>query len=89
MPVYSVKVPNGEIYQINAPEGASEDDILGFAQASYAEKTSGATSAVSEPPEDPYADDSAFDFSGERTLGGLIFEGNKAPCDAFKHCLPV
>ena len=33
MPVYSVKVPNGEIYQINAPEGASEDDILGFAQA--------------------------------------------------------
>jgi len=28
--------------------------------------------------EDPYADDSAFDFSGERTLAGRILEGNKA-----------
>lgn len=83
MPVYSVKVPNGEIYQINAPEGASEDDILGFAQASYAEKTSGATSAVSEPPQDPYANDSAFDFSGERNIFGAVKEAAKAPSRGF------
>ena len=71
MPVYRITSPDGNTYEVTAPEGATEQDVLAYAQQNY-------SSASAATPEDPYADDSAFDFSGERTLGGLIFEGNKA-----------
>lgn len=35
MALHKVKTPDGQILTINAPDGASEEDILGFAQSQY------------------------------------------------------
>jgi hypothetical protein len=35
MPIYSVEAPNGKIYDIEAPEGASEKSIFAFAQQAF------------------------------------------------------
>ena len=71
MPVYRITSPDGNTYEVTAPEGATEQDVLAYAQQNY-------SSASAATPEDPYANDSAWDFSGERTLAGRFLEGNKA-----------
>lgn len=35
MPIYNVETPDGNILKIEGPEGASEDQLLGFAAAQY------------------------------------------------------
>lgn len=35
MPIYSVEAPNGKIYDVEAPEGASQKSILAFANQAY------------------------------------------------------
>jgi hypothetical protein len=35
MPIYSVQAPNGKIYDIEAPENASQSSILAYAQQAY------------------------------------------------------
>jgi hypothetical protein len=35
MPIFSVEAPNGKIYDIEGPEGASEEDIFSFANRAY------------------------------------------------------
>src|SRR3990167_2866021 len=35
MPKYRITAPDGKSYEINAPEGASESDVLAYAQANY------------------------------------------------------
>lgn len=39
MPIYSVEAPNGKIYDIEAPKGTSERDIIAFAQKAYLDDT--------------------------------------------------
>lgn len=36
MPVYEVKGPDGATYEVNAPKGASEADVLAYAKAQFA-----------------------------------------------------
>jgi hypothetical protein len=54
MPIYSVKAPDGQIYDIRGPENATEDQILAAARAEYLrsrpapkEETTGFTAAAS------------------------------------------
>lgn len=39
MPIAEVQLPNGKIAEVEFPQGASHDDILGFAMQSYSEPT--------------------------------------------------
>lgn len=32
MPIYTIKAPNGKIYEVSAPEGASQEDVYGYVQ---------------------------------------------------------
>lgn len=54
MPIYSVKAPDGQIYEVRGPENATEDQILAAARAEYLrsrpapkEETTGFTAAAS------------------------------------------
>lgn len=60
MPVYRITAPDGQSYEVTAPEGATEQDVLSYAQANY-------TSAAPAPEPEQ---DSAWDFSGDRTIFG-------------------
>ena len=35
MPSYEVKSPDGDTYQITAPEGATEDDAMSYAKINF------------------------------------------------------
>jgi len=35
MPTYDVTAPDGKVYEITAPEGASQEDVLAYAQSMY------------------------------------------------------
>ena len=35
MPKYRIKSPDGQTYEVNAPEGASEQEIIDFAQTQF------------------------------------------------------
>ena len=35
MPSYDVTAPDGKVYEITAPEGASQDEVLAYAQKMY------------------------------------------------------
>jgi hypothetical protein len=37
MPAYDVTAPDGRVFEVNAPEGASEQDILAYAQRMFSE----------------------------------------------------
>jgi hypothetical protein len=59
----------------------SEDSVPVSAGGNWWDKydpEAAASPVVQQPEVDPYADDSAWDFSGERTFGGRMLEGNKA-----------
>jgi len=36
MEVFEINSPNGEVFEITAPEGASEQDVLSYAQSQFA-----------------------------------------------------
>lgn len=35
MPKYRITAPDGKTYEINAPDGASQDDVLQYVQQNY------------------------------------------------------
>ena len=35
MPIYKVEGPDGRIYSVEGPPGASPDDVVAFVQANY------------------------------------------------------
>jgi curved DNA-binding protein CbpA len=39
MPKYQIKSPDGHTYEINAPEGASRDDVVAYAKKQFAQTT--------------------------------------------------
>jgi hypothetical protein len=38
MPKYRVTSPTGETFEVTAPDGASEADVMAYAQAQFAQK---------------------------------------------------
>ncbi len=60
MPKYRITGPDGGTYEVSAPEGASESDVMAYAQANYKPKAdfSGVTSSVrSTAPSPEQADE--------------------------------
>lgn len=51
MPTYRITAPDGKSYDVNAPEGASQDDVLAFAQKSYK-----MAAAPKETPSKPFGE---------------------------------
>ena len=45
MPIHNVETPDGQIIKVEAPEGASQNDILAFAQQNYKPRTAATTQA--------------------------------------------
>ena len=39
MPAYKVTAPDGKTYTVNAPDGASQDDVMAYVQANYQHPT--------------------------------------------------
>ena len=79
MPTYTVTDPaSGRTLTLTGDSPPTEQELEDiFAQAG------GGTAK----PADPYANDSAWDFSGERTLGGRILEGNKGVARGFANTI--
>ena len=51
MPIFSVEAPNGKIYDIEGPEGASEEDIFSFANQAYLQDIRQPEEPVAKPAE--------------------------------------
>lgn len=49
MPVFHVTGPDGHTYEINAPEGATEQDAIAYAQANVAKQAPAPTQAPAQP----------------------------------------
>lgn len=74
MPIYSVQGPNGKIYDINAPEDATEEQILAFAKRSYNEDL---LRQRREAVPEPVAPEPEYGFvpsvkRGAKQLSGLV-----------------
>jgi hypothetical protein len=41
MPVYEITAPDGRVFEVTAPEGASEQDVIAYAQANYSSASNG------------------------------------------------
>lgn len=53
MPTFEITGPDGHAYQINAPEGASEQDVLAYAQRNYKMAAAPAPAKPQAAPEAP------------------------------------
>lgn len=51
MPKYRITAPDGKTYDVNAPDGASQDDVLKYVQQNY----QGASQQGQQVPVDPQA----------------------------------
>lgn len=51
--VYTVKAPNGKTYQVEAPEGASQEQIFEFVKTNYLDKETAPQKTDSAPKEPP------------------------------------
>ncbi|UPG96335.1 hypothetical protein [Luteibacter aegosomatissinici] len=49
MPIFHVTGPDGHTYEINAPEGATEQDAIAYAQANLAKQSPASTQAPAQP----------------------------------------
>lgn len=49
MPVYHVTGPDGSTYEVNAPDGATEQDAIAYAQSNLAPKNAQQTPAQQAP----------------------------------------
>jgi DeoR/GlpR family transcriptional regulator of sugar metabolism len=67
MPIYSVEAPNGKIYDVEAPEGASQKSILAFANQAFMQDQP--SEAPIEPP--PPVAETGFIPSVKRGAIGL------------------
>jgi hypothetical protein len=43
MPTYEIKSPDGGVFEVTAPEGASEEDIMSYAQANFGQEVGQST----------------------------------------------
>ncbi len=70
MPLFEITTPSGRRFQITAPEGATEDEVLAFAQK-YAPK--GAKESAKEKVDNDAISKGAREFAGKDSdaLGGL------------------
>ena len=51
MPTFHVTAPDGHTYEINAPEGAAEQDAIAYAQANLGAPQDQAASPVASAPQ--------------------------------------
>ena len=65
MPKYIITSPDGDEFEVTAPDGASEDDVLSYARANFDTAASG--SPKSEPPISPDEQ-----VASEREGGGVV-----------------
>jgi hypothetical protein len=42
MPKYRITAPDGKTYEVNAPDGASQDDVLAYVKQNYQQAASSA-----------------------------------------------
>lgn len=49
MPTYEITSPDGGVYEVTAPEGASEEEILSYAQQNFAPETTDTLYAKTDP----------------------------------------
>jgi hypothetical protein len=61
MPTFDITSPDGKTYRVNAPEGATKDDALAFAQEQHGAKTD-----TAPPPDNRGPVDKLFGIGGER-----------------------
>lgn len=50
MPTYAIKAPNGQTYQIDGPEGATDEQVRAEVMRQYPETASGAPASTPKPP---------------------------------------
>lgn len=81
MPIFKVKAPNGEIIKVNAPEGASDEDVFDYAYDHYQGKNPSNKNDISET--NPSNDDgyvmSALKGAGNFAVG--VERGARKPFD--------
>jgi hypothetical protein len=79
MPIYSVEAPDGKVYDIEAPEGASEKSIFAFANQAYLQNQP-KEEPVEPPPPEPKTGFSSFVPAVKRgTIGLQSLVGDVAP----------
>lgn len=74
MPKYRITGPDGGTYEVNAPEGATEQDVLGYAQANYKPAAAQKPAAAAPTPNDDIsklqrAQDQAYAGTGTDQYG--------------------
>lgn len=74
MPKFRVTSPDGKEYEINAPEGATEEQVLSYAKANFS----------TTPPEEPKQEPSTMDAlkRGVGLAGRALVTGASAPVNA-------
>ncbi|MDQ0010540.1 hypothetical protein J2T07_002730 [Luteibacter jiangsuensis] len=66
MPVFHVTGPDGHTYEINAPEGATEQDAIQYAQANLAQPSGGAPAPTQPQPSAAQPEQSFMDKLGDQ-----------------------
>ena len=83
MPIYQVQAPDGTKFRVEAPEGATEDQVLAYAQANWKprQKLSEVTGQFVTPRDELNAlrrlDELETKASGGSKFGGIPVEGSK------------
>lgn len=95
MPTYDVTGPNGEVYEVNAPPGATEKDAITYAQTHHMTAMAGSAPAAPAarpapaPIFDPLRDFGSAVMGAGRKLGADVTEDYQAKIAALKAPLSV
>lgn len=71
MPVYEVTSPDGRVFEVNAPEGATQDQVLAYAQKSFASEVK-----PTEPTKPKTFTQSALESGRDLLAGGVRGAGS-------------
>lgn len=75
MPKYRITSPDGQTYEVTAPEGASEQDVLSYAHSQWASKPA-------KPAQQSFADAAKeYGLGNEGTMGNIAAGAGKAVVD--------